>query len=342
MKDGPKVGVLGAGAVGLYVGGRLAACGADVLFVGRPAVGAALRAAGLALGDVEGGSVTLAPERIAFATEPGALADRDAVLVCVKSGQTSDAAGALARALRPGSVVVSLQNGVRNPGRLRERLGGHTVLGGIVGFNVVWKGDAALHRAIGGTLVIEASSDPVARALVARLRDAGFEVATPADVAPLQWSKLLVNLNNAVSALSGAPTRELLLSPGYRRILAELVAEALGILRRAGIRPARFGTPIPVGLLPRLLRLPSPLFDVVARGAIKIDPEARSSMWDDLRRRRTTEVDELNGEIVRLAASLGLDAPRNRRIAELVHEAERRAAGAGDMSAEALARALRP
>ncbi|RYE89431.1 MAG: 2-dehydropantoate 2-reductase, partial [Myxococcales bacterium] len=142
-------------------------------------------------------------------------------------------------------------------------------------------------------------------------------------------------LNNAVSALTDAPTRDLVFEPRYRRILAALIGEALDVMRAAGVRPARLGA-IPPALLPVVLGLPTPLLRVVARAQLRIDPQARSSMWEDLMRGRLTEVDFLNGEIVRLAEKAGVPAPCNRRITALVHEAEFRGPGSPRMPAERL------
>ncbi len=98
--------------------------------------------------------------------------------------------------------------------------------------------------------------------------------------------------------------------------------------------------PLPVRWFPRVLALPTPALKVVARAQIKIDPEARSSMWEDLQRRRRTEVDELNGEIVRLASAAGTTAPLNSRVVDLVRAAEARAEGSPALSADALWAAL--
>jgi 2-dehydropantoate 2-reductase len=154
-----------------------------------------------------------------------------------------------------------------------------------------------------------------------------------------QWAKLTMNLGNAVSALSGAPTRDLILTPGYRRILTALLAEALDVMRDAGVRPARLRG-VPVSWLVRALSLPTPLVRLIARAQLRVNPDARSSMWEDVTRGRPTEVDQLNGEIVRLARSNGRDAPFNRRIVELVHEAEASGAGSPGLDADALFAAL--
>jgi 2-dehydropantoate 2-reductase len=138
----------------------------------------------------------------------------------------------------------------------------------------------------------------------------------------LAWGKLIINLNNAVSALSGRTLLEELKERDYRRVVAASQREALRLLRRAGIRPAKVG-PVPPSLLPAVLGSPDWLFNRLFLRGWKIDAKARSSMADDLAAGRRTEVDYLNGELVRLAERLGTDAPVNRAIVELVREAER-------------------
>lgn len=335
-ESGLRVGIMGAGAVGCYVGGCLAADGESVVFVGRERLKKELEESGLVLSDLGGdkGRV-LGRERIVFATELSALADCDVVLCCVKSAQSEEAGRELAKVLKARTVVVSMQNGVRNADVLREQLPEHLVLGGIVGFNVVSKGGGAFRRATSGPLVVERSTDGRVPRLVEALEKAGFETQLVDDIRPLQWSKLIMNLNNAVSALSDRPTKDLIFAEGYRRILAAVMEEAITVLRAAKQRTARLG-PLPIRLFPIVLRLPSPLLKVVASAQVKIDPEARSSMWEDLSRGRLTEVEHLNGEIVRLAASCGAKAPLNERMVAIVHDAEKRAAGSPKLSADEL------
>lgn len=335
-----RIGVMGAGAVGCYVGGSLAAEGHDVVFVGRERLKKELEASGLVLADLDGATGrVVAKEKLAFQTKLSALANRDVVLCCVKSAQTEETARELASVLPPGTVVVSLQNGVRNADVLSAALTEQHVLGGIVGFNVVSKGSGTFRRATSGPLVIESSADPRVVELVRGLSAAGFQVELVKDIRPLQWSKLVMNLNNAVGALSDRPTKELLFSAGYRRILGAVMAEAVKVLRAAKTPTAKLGA-LPVGLFPLVLRLPSAILRVIAGAQVKIDPEARSSMWEDLSRNRPTEVDHLNGEIVRLAESCGATAPLNARMVKIVHDAEKRGAGSPKLTAEELWSAL--
>lgn len=331
-----RIAVIGVGAIGGFVGGRLLASGAQVTLIGRPRVRDEL-AVGMIVRDVDGREVRA--DKAVVATELSAAAGHDAVLVCVKSAQTEEVARGLAAVLPRDAAVASLQNGLSNAPTLRAHLPERRVLAGIVSYNVVSRGNL-FHRTMNGPLMLEAPGDhPHARALVDALVAAGLHVTTHADLAPDQWTKLLVNLNNAVSALSGAPTRELLLSPGYRRVVAAVVAEAIAVLKVAGIKPARLRG-VPIGFMPHVMRMPTPVVRVVTRAQMKVDPAARSSMWEDLERRRATEVDFLNGEIVRLADKVGARAPLNARIVELVHAAEAAAAGSPRLSARALWAAL--
>jgi 2-dehydropantoate 2-reductase len=105
--------------------------------------------------------------------------------------------------------------------------------------------------------------------------------------------------------------------------MAACVREGLRVLKRAGIKP-KIDAPIPPSLVPTLMSLPNFIFDVAAKKIVDIDPNARSSMWEDLQRGRRTEIDLLNGEIVRLGAQLDVPTPVNQRIMDLVKEAEQR------------------
>lgn len=331
-----SVGVLGAGSIGCYVGGRLAAArAAQVTLVGRQRVVDELGTHGLTLSD-RTGTVTIPAAEVDVTTDPSALAHVDAVLVCVKSAQTEQAAVTLAEVLDPGTPVLSLQNGVRNVAALRDGLGGRPVLGAVVDFNVVSRGGGVVHCGLDGPLTLDAAVDP---ALVVAFGAAGLQVHTVAAIEPVQWAKLLVNLNNAISALSDAPTRDLMSVPGYRRVVAALLAEGLAVLRAAGVRPGRVRGVAP-GLMLRVLRLPDPIARRLLAARLPADAQARSSMWEDLTRGRPTEVDHLNGEIVALAERSGAGAPVNRRIVELVHDAERAGRGSPALSPGALWSAL--
>jgi len=330
-----KIIVLGAGAIGTYVGGALLAAGADLLLIGRARMGERIARHGLQLTDLRGRELRVAAGAVPYSQDPAALAQAGLILLTVKSADTAAAADAIAAHAPATAPVLSLQNGVGNLDLLRARLPGHAIIGGMVPFNVAQMEGGRLHRGTDGELMVEMA--PALAPWREVFGAAGLPLIERADFTEVQWGKLLLNLNNPVNALSDLPLKTELSQRAYRRCLALLIDEALAILRAAGIAPARIGKVGP-RLLPPLLRLPDALFTRLAASMLKVDPEARSSMWDDLQAGRRTEIDYLNGAVVALAGELGRDAPANRRIVELVRAAE---AGAGRLDGATLYRLLR-
>lgn len=324
--DRRKIVVAGAGSIGCYAGACLARAGRDAALLARPRLVEAVGKGGLVVSDLDGRRTALAGDAIRVVADPAVLASADVVLVTVKGGDTEAMARTIAEHAPETTVVVSLQNGVDNPARLRAVLGPRRVVAGMVPFNVVQSSEGQLpfsvHRASEGDVLIEAGNEPL-RAL---LDVDGFAVRGHADMAGVQWGKLLMNLNNALVALSGLPLAAELSQRGWRSILADQIAEALAAMKANGIVPAKV-TALPPALLPVVLRLPDWLFLRLARRMLAIDPQARSSMWEDLERRRKTEFGDLQGAVLALAAKAGTAAPVTERVAALVRKAE--AAGQG-------------
>ncbi|MFF0294653.1 2-dehydropantoate 2-reductase [Kitasatospora sp. NPDC004614] len=310
-----RIAVFGAGSIGCRLGGALSAV-AEVTLIGRPAAMAELDRAGLTL---TGPGDRRLRARPGTAVDASAAAGADYVLVTVKSSDTAEAARELAPHLDERTTVISFQNGLHNARLLAEALPGLRVLAGMVPYNVVRTGPGAFHQGTDGRLMLERADTAERFAAVALA--AGLPVELRGDMPQVQAAKLLLNLNNAVNALSGRPLREQLGSRPYRLVLARCQREGLAALRAAGLVPARLG-PVPASWMPAVLRLPDGLFRRLAAASLRVDAQARSSMWEDLQRGRRTEVDELQGEVLALAARHGLAAPANRRLLELVREAE--------------------
>ncbi|WP_053844666.1 2-dehydropantoate 2-reductase [Paracidovorax avenae] len=318
--------VMGAGAIGLYVGGRLAAAGETVTLVGRPRILEAIARSGLRVSDLEGADAHVPPHALRRAPSPDGMEwPGDAiVLLCVKGGATAQAARALGTACPPGTPVVSLQNGVDNVARIAGHAPALRTIGAMVPYNVVLRG-THVHRATTGDIHLQ--RDPATAAAAGTFRAAGLGTTVVEDIRPVQWGKLLLNLNNPVNALSDLPLREELQDRDCRKVFAALQAEALRAMAHAGIRPAKVA-PVPPALLPHVLRLPDALFARLARRMLRIDPAARSSMWDDLEAGRPTEIDDLCGAVVRLASAHGLCAPCNERMCALLAGPRQRLTGA--------------
>ena len=314
-----RVAILGAGSVGCFVGGAWAAAGVKVRFVGRERLAAEIAADGLTLTDFSGWRVRLEADAVDFSTKPAALAEADLIALTVKSNGTAEAAKAIARHARKNALVVSFQNGVSNVETLREALKGREIVQAMVPFNVAHLGHGRFHKGVAGDLVVQ--DHALTQALAAQAGDGPARLKLSDDMTALAWGKLLINLNNAVNALSGRTLLEQLKERDYRRVVAASIVEALDVLAAAGIEPAQIG-PIPPRLLPHAIAAPNFVFNNLFLKVQKIDAKARSSMADDIRAGRPTEIDWLNGEVVRLAAGLKKKAPVNAAIVALVKQAE--------------------
>jgi 2-dehydropantoate 2-reductase len=322
MISNRPIGIAGAGSIGCFVGGMLAASGRHVVMLARPRVIEEIGGNGLHLTSFEGFDRRLPSNALTLSEDPSIFGDAGVVLVTVKSADTAEIADAIAKHAPADAVVVSLQNGVGNVSVLREHLPGRRVLAGMVPFNVIALGDGRFHRATSGDIVLEQDEAGTADQLSAP----GLKMRATADIAGVQWGKLLFNLNNALNALADLPLRQQLAQRSWRRLFADQMAEGLAAIRAEGIKPVS-STPLPSGWIPSLLRLPDAAFGLVLGRAMKIDPEARSSMWEDLQRGRRTEIDYLQGVITGIADRRGLQVPLSRRVVALIKHAE--AAGKG-------------
>jgi len=319
MAGGPKVAILGAGSVGCFIGGAWASVGIPVTFIGRQKMAKEVDKNGLTLSDYSGWQAHLPPGDVDYRCGPEALENAQVIALCVKSGDTGEAASEIAAHGTAGATVISFQNGVSNVDVLEQGLGGRfEIARGMVPYNVAYLGEGRFHKGVAGDLYAERRAG--ARAL-ADAAGSGSALKLSDDMLGLSWGKLLINLNNAVNALSGRTLQDELKRRDYRRVFAASMREGLELLRRADIRPATVG-PIAPQALPRIIDSPDWLFNNLFLKKWKIDAKARSSMADDLDAGRKTEIDFLNGELVRLAERLQRDAPVNRAIVDLVHLAE--------------------
>jgi 2-dehydropantoate 2-reductase len=314
--DRPIV-VAGAGSIGCFVGGMLAAAERRVALLARARVIEEIERNGLTVTSFEGFERNIAPRQLMLSENPEILGNAGTVLVAVKSADTAEVADAIARHAPGDAVIVSLQNGVGNVPLLRQRLPGRNVLAAMVPFNVIAGGGGRFHRATSGDIVVEQDEADTA----GRLSVPGMKMRRSSDITGVQWGKLLVNLNNAINALSGLPLREQLAQRSWRMLLADQIAEGLMAVKAEGIRPVS-PSPAPASWTPHLLRLPDTLFALALGRTMKIDPQARSSMAEDLQRGRRTEIDYLQGVITEIADRRGLQVPLSRRIVALVKSAE--------------------
>jgi len=310
-----KIVILGAGSIGCWIGGCLIAGGADVTLVGRERYRGQIAEHGLRLTHYDRQPVSC--EDVDFQTGTHGLQGADIIALCVKSQDTGRAAQQIL-SHAPNAIVVSFQNGIRNPETLAKVLPPENIVPAIVPFNVTPTGPATFHCGTAGDLVVETRAD--IGPLVAALDRAGQGVRQTDKIKGDQWAKMIVNLNNGLNTLTGGTLRDGLLQRDYRRALAISVEEAIEIAKANNVRVGTFNGRPPAALI-KTLRLPDMAYRIIMQTIVKIDATARSSMLDDLEAGRISEIDYLQGEIVKRAEMVGTQAPKNAAILSAVEKA---------------------
>jgi 2-dehydropantoate 2-reductase len=288
-----KVAVVGAGAVGCYYGGMLARAGHDVTLIGRPQHVEAIERQGLRL------ETQTFDERIrvSASSEGSAVQSAQIVLLCVKSTDTDSAAAAIKPHLAPEALVLSLQNGVENADRLRARLP-QDVLAAVVYIGTEMAGPGHVRHHGRGELIIERSraSDEVAQALIA----AGVPTDISDNVRGALWAKLILNCAyNALSAITQLPYGRLVKGAGITAVMRDVVDECLAVAKADDVT------------------IPGDV-DAAVRKIAETVPGQYSSTAQDLARGKPSEIDHLNGLIVRRGEALGVATPVNRLLYALV------------------------
>ncbi|WP_170761840.1 2-dehydropantoate 2-reductase [Ruegeria lacuscaerulensis] len=310
-----KIVIAGAGSIGCYCGALLADAGHEVTLLGRSRILDPIREKGLTVTDFSGLRRHVAAADLTLTEDAIGLAEADAVIVTVKARATESLASQIAQ-YTPASVpVLSWQNGMDNARTLRVALPNNDVRAGMVPFNVVPSQTASFHRATSGEIVIQSGPGGLGQAL----SSPDMPVVESDDIEAVQWGKLVINLNNALNALSGLTLKEQLLDRNWRRLMADQMAEALAVLKAAG-HPVASTTPLPAWMTPHILRLPTPIFTRIAARMLTIDASARTSMAYDLMADRPTEIDRLQGEIIRLGAQSGVPTPLCARVHALIEQ----------------------
>jgi 2-dehydropantoate 2-reductase len=293
MTGTTRIAVMGAGAVGCYYGGMLARAGHDVVLVGRPQHVETVRRAGLRL------QTSSFDEQVPMraSTTPDAVQGAALVLFAVKSPDTEAAGKALAPFLERDAAILTLQNGVDNAERLAATLG-REVLSAAVYVAVEMAGPGHVRHHGRGELVIGRGS--ASDAIVAAFGAAGVRVEVSDNVNGVLWAKLIVNCAyNALSAIAQLPYGRLVQGAEVPAVMRDVVEECLAVARAAGVQ------------------LPGDMHAAVQQIARSM-PNQLSSTAQDLARGRKSEIDHLNGIVVRKGAALGVPTPANRALLALV------------------------
>lgn len=295
-----KIAVMGAGAVGCYMGAMLARAGHAVTLIGRAQHVEAVRQHGLYL------DARTFQEHVPMqaTTEPAGVTGADIVLFCVKSTDTEAAGLQIAPHLADHTVILCLQNGVDNAERLQAAIGHATIPAAVyVATEMAGPGHVKHHGR--GDLIVGASpaSDGIAEAFTA----SGIPTVVSDNAIGVLWSKLIVNCAyNALSAIPQLPYGRVVEVEGAHEVMQDVLAECLAVASAAGIA------------------VPEETAQTLASLAASM-PNQYASTAQDVARGKPTEIEHLNGYVVRKGEALGVPTPVNRTLLTLVRLIEAKA-----------------
>ncbi len=305
-----KIGVVGPGAMGCLLGGRMARAGHEVILLDHiPERVEIINRQGLAIEGIEG----VFQVKVSSTLNPGDLSRSDLILNCVKAYDTRIVAQIL-KTIDPGPYFLTLQNGVGNVEILGEYLPREKILAGITSHGATDLGPGQVrHAGRGDTFIgygffkkdLDPSKDPQLSQVKELLTEAGFVTQSVSRIENLIWSKLLVNVGiNALTALTRLPNGKLLEFPGTEEILEGAVQEGLLVGNKKGIE---FIYPDLMAQVKKVCRLTSSNI---------------SSMLQDVLKNKRTEVDFINGVIMREGQNLNIPVPVNSLLTRLIKTIE--------------------
>lgn len=323
-----KILSFGAGAIGTYIGGSLAHAGHEVVFLERPESAAILQTSGLSLIIDDEVIQFEAPRVVASLAEALQMGPYQLALFALKSYDTQAAAAELAPFAEALPPVLCLQNGVENEAVLAEILGANKVIAGTVTSAIARKeiGQVELERLRGVGLD---GNHPISQELAQAMNAAGLNARMYVQPADMKWSKLLTNLPaNASSAITGLAPADIYQHPALYKLEKAQILEALKVMRSLHLQVVDLpGTPVRAMVF-AIQRLPEKLArGVLTRGIGGGRGGKMPSFYLDLHSGRgKSEVEYLNGAIVRAGEQLGVPTPANRVLTEtlmaLVEQAE--------------------
>ncbi len=329
----------GAGAIGSFIGGRLAESGAEVVLIARDAHATAINKNGLLIKSHGGARVIKSLNVVRHPCEITPRID-DVIVLTVKSGQTALSVQSLRERFPEDTPVVSMQNGVRNEEIAAGRF--LHVYGGMLGISATMLEPGVIAHTRGDLVSIgnyPLGCDYLGMRIAGQFEKACFKTTTHESIMAVKWSKLILNLNNATFAIIDKHLQLGLLTPAISHFMADVHDEGLRALEVAGISLVDTNNPYDLKK-----------HQVDLRGVVedpkKIDEEANSPMefrtypstWMDLKlKRRETEAGYFNGEIILLGEKYYVPTPYNSTLYSIVETMAAEGIGPGLHTIESLA-----
>ena len=292
-----RVAVVGAGGVGGYFGGRLAAAGIDVVFLARGAHLDALRTSGLRILSFAG---DLHLPRVAATDDPAAVGPVDVVLFTVKLYDAEPAAQRLGPLIGPDTIVVPLQNGVDTVDLVARAVGRDHTGGGTTYIGAVIAEPGVIHHSALGRMLfgeLDGRRSPRLERLLAACTEAGIKAAVSDNIEVDIWTKFVrLSVFSGMTALTRSPIGPIVGDPELFAMLEDAVAEVMAVARARGVA------------------VPAKILDDVDQSFVTLPPHMKSSLLEDLERGRRLELPWLSGAVVRLGRESGIDTPVHRFI----------------------------
>lgn len=306
-----KICVLGAGALGCSIGGVLTEAGEEVWLINRSAAHIeAMQRAGLRM--LDGGVERTV--KVHAATSCAGLAPMDLVIVLVKSFDTAAAIEAAAPVVGEHTVVLSLQNGLGHEDILAEVVGRRRVLAGKTYVGGVMTGPGRITIGTRGKLTLigelDGSMSGRVQAIAHAFNRAGLETTVSPNIVGTMWDKLLINVaTGALSAITGLPYGGLYSLAEVEATAVAAVAEAIAVARAGGVQLS--------------IAEPRQAWEMAAAG---LPAEFKASMLQSIEKGSRTEIDFINGSVVRWGERCGVPTPVNRALIACVKGIELRLA----------------
>jgi len=317
-----NIAVYGAGSTGCYLAATLLLADLDVSLICRERIKRSIiDNNGIHISDYQGMSQSVMPTKMITAIEQTAniSAHFDVVFVTLKCHQIKQSYPQLLSITHANSSIVFMQNGLGSFDDAAHHLPDRKCYQGITPFNVLQLANARFHKGTEGQFIWPRCqhTQQISHAMLQR----GLSCQLHDDMAAVINGKLLLNLNNALNAICDLPIQAQLKQRPLRRLLAQAMQEWLKVCQQTN-RPVAQFTKVPPNWVPVILSLPDGLFSMLAKSMLDIDPNARSSMWEDLQAKRLTEIDYLNGAVVKLGQQYHVATPINQRICAAIKKIE--------------------
>ena len=296
-----RIAVVGAGGVGGYFGGRLAAAGAEVVFVARGAHLAAMRSRGLTIHSVDG-DVHL--DRVAATEDPTAIGPVDVALFAVKLYDAAEATRMLPPLVGPDTVVVPLQNGVDTVDSVARVVGREHTAGGTAYIGAVIEAPGVIrHTALGRMIFgeLDGRRSPRLERLLDACEPAGFKAALSDRIEVDIWTKFVrLSVFSGMTAVTRCAIGPIVSDPDLFEMLKKALREAMAVARAKGVA------------------VPDGVAEDADRSYAVLPPHMKSSLLEDLERGRRLELPWLSGAIVRIGREVGIETPVHAFIATVL------------------------